>query len=106
MAIVAVALRIASAIGAAAATPAAWGPAPSTNWHKLRGSQPDQVDSKRQVRQVVRQVGWVDSHSQLKSGPWGLPKSQITAWGTSLSGVSCGSFSRTNLEGPNSLTRV
>ena len=35
-----VALRIASAIAAAAATPAAWGQAPSTNWHKLPGSQP------------------------------------------------------------------
>ena len=35
-----VALRIASAIAAAAATPAAWGQAPSTNWHELPGSQP------------------------------------------------------------------
>ena len=35
-----VALRIASAIDAAAATPAAWGQAPSTNWHELPGSQP------------------------------------------------------------------
>ena len=35
-----VALRIASAIDAAAATPAAWGQAPSTKWHELPDSQP------------------------------------------------------------------